>query len=183
VLRAICRSLQSHVIWLSLHIRPSRSSLSCGVAAGDRQLRRWTTAVNVELWAAPRRSRGISYVSLGPVEGDPYEHARQRTVRTYPACTRAHIDPSSRCCGSCVEGQTTDDWVMATLPSMTRGSEATRTVYSSLVLRHLITRGRATYEPVHLGSRDFFRDRAWVAVVRWTLIPRSLLASGAEQST
>ena len=34
------------------------------MAARDWELRRWTTAVNVELWAAPRQSRGISYVSL-----------------------------------------------------------------------------------------------------------------------
>jgi hypothetical protein len=47
---------------LDSHVRPSRSSLSCGLAAHDRKLRRWTTTVNVELLAAPRQSRGISYV-------------------------------------------------------------------------------------------------------------------------
>jgi hypothetical protein len=45
---------------LDSHVRPSRSSHSCGLAAHDWELRRWTTAVNVELLAAPRQSRGAA---------------------------------------------------------------------------------------------------------------------------
>ena len=63
--RTAYRDICSPILYgLDSHVRPPRSSLSCGLAAHDWELRRWTTAVNVELLAAPRRSRGISYVSL-----------------------------------------------------------------------------------------------------------------------